>query len=194
MIKELLVWAEAIIGMIPGKIGSLIRSIWYRLRFNGTGRYRIGSGCEFVSPRSMHFTGGMVYIGNGCSFNAEGGRITIGNMASFNAGVQLNASVGGSISIGANSMFGPGVFMRTADHRFSSLESVMQAQGHECGDIIIEDDVWVGARAIILSGVRIGTGAVIGAGAVVTKDIPPRAVAVGVPAKVVKYRGQAEGG
>jgi virginiamycin A acetyltransferase len=52
----------------------------------------------------------------------------------------------------------------------------------------IGGDVWIGARAVILGGVKIGHGAVIGAGAIVTKDIPPHAIAVGVPAKVVRYR------
>ena len=56
------------------------------------------------------------------------------------------------------------------------------------GAIIVEDDVWIGESAIIMAGVHIGRGAVIGAGAVVTKDVPPYAVAVGTPAKVVKYR------
>lgn len=56
------------------------------------------------------------------------------------------------------------------------------------GSIIIEDDVWIGERALILSGVRIGKGAVVGAGSVVTKDVPPYAIVGGVPAKVIKYR------
>ncbi len=56
------------------------------------------------------------------------------------------------------------------------------------GDIIIDDDVWIGHRAMILSGVHIGQGAIIGTGAVVTKDIPPYAVVGGVPAKIIKYR------
>jgi len=56
------------------------------------------------------------------------------------------------------------------------------------GDISIGSDVWIGSNVIILSGVTIGDGAVIGAGAVVTKDIPPYAVAAGVPAKVIKSR------
>ena len=54
---------------------------------------------------------------------------------------------------------------------------------------LIEDDCWIGANAVILGGVHIGKGAIIGAGAVVTKDIPSMAIAVGVPAKVLKYRG-----
>lgn len=56
------------------------------------------------------------------------------------------------------------------------------------GDIVIDDDVWIGYRATILSGVHIGQGAVVAAGAVVTKDVPPYAIVGGVPAKVIKYR------
>lgn len=56
------------------------------------------------------------------------------------------------------------------------------------GDIIVEDDVWIGYRATIMSGVKIGKGAVVAAGAVVTKDIPPYAIVGGVPAKIIKYR------
>ena len=56
------------------------------------------------------------------------------------------------------------------------------------GTIIVEDDVWIGESAIIMAGVHIGRGAVIGAGSVVTKDVPPYAVSVGTPAKVIKYR------
>lgn len=56
------------------------------------------------------------------------------------------------------------------------------------GKIIIEDDVWIGMNSLILSGVKIGKGAVIGAGSVVSKDIPPYAIAVGNPCKVIKYR------
>ena len=61
--------------------------------------------------------------------------------------------------------------------------------GHNPADIMIGDDVWIGANAVILGGIKIGKGAVIGAGAVVTKDIPSNAVAVGVPAKVLRYHG-----
>ena len=56
------------------------------------------------------------------------------------------------------------------------------------GPIVINDDVWLGTNALILSGIEIGQGAVIAAGAVVTNDIPPYAIAAGVPAKVIKYR------
>jgi serine acetyltransferase len=55
------------------------------------------------------------------------------------------------------------------------------------GDIIIENDVWIGAKATIMSGVRIGNGAIVAAGSVVSKDVPPYAIVAGNPAKVVKY-------
>lgn len=60
------------------------------------------------------------------------------------------------------------------------------------GDIVVDDDVWIGYRATIMSGVHIGQGAVIAAGAVVTKDVPPYAIVGGVPAKVIKYRFETE--
>lgn len=63
-----------------------------------------------------------------------------------------------------------------------------QAEAFSKGDIIVDDDVWIGYGAIITSGVHIGQGAVIAAGAVVTKDVPPYAIVGGVPAKIIKYR------
>lgn len=56
------------------------------------------------------------------------------------------------------------------------------------GDIVVEDDVWLGLHVCVMDGVTIGQGAVIGAGAVVTKDIPPYAIAGGVPASVIRFR------
>lgn len=60
------------------------------------------------------------------------------------------------------------------------------------GDIVVDDDVWIGERATILSGVHIGQGAVVGAGAVVTRDVPPYAIVAGVPARVIRYRFERE--
>jgi maltose O-acetyltransferase len=65
----------------------------------------------------------------------------------------------------------------------------MVEQGYEgTRPIVIEDDVWIGARVTILGGVNIGTGAVIGAGSVVTKNVPPYAIVAGNPAKLIRYR------
>ena len=79
--------------------------------------------------------------------------------------------------------------MRTASHCFETKEVNIREQGHQIADILIEDDCWIGANAINIGGVHIGRGSIIGAGAVVTKDIPSMAIVVGVPAKVLKYRG-----
>jgi galactoside O-acetyltransferase len=131
---------------------------------------------------------GLTLVGDNCYFNAEGGSISVGNWTAFNRGAHINAACGGMISIGEHCPIGPGVLMRTANHRFSRPDLYIQDQGHEPADIIIDDDVWIGANAIILGGVHIGKGAVIGAGAVVTSNIPSMGVAVGIPAKVIKYR------
>jgi acetyltransferase-like isoleucine patch superfamily enzyme len=65
---------------------------------------------------------------------------------------------------------------------------IQKAEAFSKGDIVVDDDVWIGYGATILSGVHIGQGAIVAAGAVVTKDVPPYAIVGGVPAKVIKYR------
>ena len=79
--------------------------------------------------------------------------------------------------------------MYTQNHATQRLDQPMRMQGmRELKPIVIEDDVWIGARACILPGVTIGHGAVIGACAVVSKDVPPYAVLVGNPGRIVKMR------
>ncbi|TNH27613.1 acyltransferase [Micromonospora orduensis] len=98
------------------------------------------------------------------------------------------------IRIGDNVMFGPEVTIRGGNHRIDQVGVPMIAVGKEPGDeshdrgVTIGDDVWVGTRAVILHGVTIGRGAVIGAGAVVTRSVPPYAVAAGNPARVIRLR------
>jgi len=191
IVNEFRDWLETFIGFIPGVAGVLLRRAWYKLQFNHSDRLQIGVGCKFVATNSMNFFG-LTLINDDCYFNAEGGSITVGDWTAFNHGVHINASCGGRIVIGSHCPIGPGVLMRTANHKFSRTDVYIQEQGHEPADIIIGDDCWIGANAIILGGVTIGNGAVIGAGAVVTKDVPALGIALGVPAKVVKYRGQHE--
>lgn len=75
------------------------------------------------------------------------------------------------------------------DLSFGDVENRINTKG-DCHPIIIEDDVWIGANTIVLPGVRIGKGSVIGAGSIVTKDIPPMVVAAGNPAKVIRVAAQ----
>ena len=144
-------------------------------------------GCVMEGTDSMSF-GDNVKIGSISFFSAEQGKISIGNKTSFNRGVHINASVCGEIKIGDNCLFGPNVGLRTADHRFENVNMPISEQGHNCKNITIEDDVWIGANVVVVGGVSIGRGAVVGAGAVVTKDVPAFAVVGGVPARLIKYR------
>ncbi|RJR40154.1 MAG: acyltransferase [Desulfobacteraceae bacterium] len=187
--KELIAWVEGIIGALPGRTGGMLRRIWFSRRFKECGKLHIGTGCRFVGSDSIILRG-TSWIGDSCYFNADGGTISVGEWTAFNHGAHINASVGGDIIIGSNCPIGPGVVMRTANHRYVKPNTKIQAQGHVIANIIIEDDVWIGANAVILGGVCIGRGAVVGAGAVVSRDVPALAVVVGVPAKIIKFRGE----
>lgn len=105
--------------------------------------------------------------------------VEIGNFCSFAEGVKLLVNLDHNLNYPSTFPFKT-LFLRNSERLNKDATSK--------GPIKIGHDVWIGQDSIVLSGVEIGTGAVIGAGAVVTKDIPPYAVAVGVPAKVIKYR------
>jgi len=119
------------------------------------------------------------------AFFGSGKGISIGSRS----GLGINCRVQGPLTIGNNVMMGPDVIIYTGNHRFDRLDIPMIDQGNtEPRPVVIEDDVWIAARAIILPGVTIGRGAVVAAGAVVTKDVPPYTVVGGVPAKKIKSR------
>lgn len=94
---------------------------------------------------------------------------------------------GGELSIGDNVMMGPEVVIETVSH-FTTLGQPMAQQGNYGTKVTIEDDVWIGLRVVILPGVTISKGAVLGACAVVTKDVAHHSVVGGVPAKTIRNR------
>ena len=101
------------------------------------------------------------------------------------------------VKIGNKVLFGPDVVIIGGDHNVALTGRFIKDMNDTTlpendADVTIEDDVWIGARAIILKGVVIGRGAVVGAGSVVTKSVPPYAIVVGTPAKVLKFRGDVE--
>lgn len=117
----------------------------------------------------------------------SGRGLVIGHRSSLG----VNAQVLGPLTIGDNVMMGPDVVILTNNHRIDDLEQPMINQGLDSiAPVTIEDDVWIGVRAILLPGVAIGRGAVVAAGAVVASDVPRNAIVGGVPAKVIRYRGQ----
>lgn len=107
-----------------------------------------------------------------------------------NSGIGTNARLvtTGGITIGRNVMMGPDVMIFTQDHEHCDVLRPMAEQGYHVAHVAIEDDVWIGARVIILAGVRIGRSSVIGAGSVVTRDVPSFSVIAGNPAVVRKRR------
>lgn len=120
------------------------------------------------------------------------GEGTYGDLEVIDAGGDSTLSIGKFCSIA-----GGVVFLLNAEHplqRISTypfdvfIDSRIQTSLNTKGNIVIGNDVWIGERAIIMSGVTIATGGVVAAGAVVTKDVPPYAIVAGVPAKIVKYR------
>lgn len=92
------------------------------------------------------------------------------------------------VSIGDNSLIAGGVSIFDNNHNFSSLDAPINTQGFNTNPVEIGNDVWIGQNAIILPGVKIGDQAIIGAGSIVTKDVPERAIIAGNPAKVIRYR------
>lgn len=123
------------------------------------------------------------------------GRYTYGGIRVINYNKKERLKIGSFCSIAQEV-----TFILNADHRVDTLSTFPfkvkvlgeNLEGFSKGDIIVDDDVWIGYRATIMSGVHIGQGAVVAAGAVVTKDVPPYAIVGGVPAKVLKYRFEPE--
>lgn len=106
-----------------------------------------------------------------------------------NSGIGINSEIYGPVEIGENVLMGPEVVIYTNGHQFKDVNKTIMSQGFtEDEPVIIGNDCWIGRRVMVMPGVTIGNGSVIGAGAVVTRDIPPFSVAVGVPAKVIKSR------
>lgn len=124
-----------------------------------------------------------VNIERGAQFGTGSG-ISIGN----NSGLGVNCLVHGPLEIGENVMMGPNVVIFTHTHNYSRIDIPMCKQGSSVTKVSIGNDVWIGMRAIIMPGVNVGNGVIIGAGAVVTKDIPDYAVVGGVPAKIIRFR------
>lgn len=138
--------------------------------------------------------GGQVELGEGVSLfgdtiieTGEGGSVKVGANTHIQRACQLIAykapiEIGCHIEIAQNCVFYP------YDHGTAPGKPITEQPLQTKGPIVVGDDAWLGVGVIVLAGVRIGKGAVVGAGSVVTHDVPDGAIAVGVPARVVKMR------
>lgn len=124
-------------------------------------------------------------ISQGTAITVQAGRMTIGPRCFVGRGCVLVARE--YISIGADCLIAEGVSIRDQDHSFD-FANITAQNGFDCAPIFIGDNVWIGARAVILKGVKIGENSVIAAGAVVTKDVSANCVVGGVPARIIRQR------
>jgi acetyltransferase-like isoleucine patch superfamily enzyme len=167
-------------------------------RTHGTGQFTpeqfrsLGADCVF-EPGVMVFhpetitLGHNVYVGHQAILKGYyrnemvlGDQTWIGQQCFFHSA--------GGISIGARVGMGPGVKIITSVHTEAGRGMAVLFSPIEFGPVVIEDDADVGVGAIVLPGVTIGKGAIVGAGAVVTRDVPPYAIVAGTPAKILRYR------
>ena len=139
---------------------------------------------RFCARQVLPHVGKNVNIERGAQFGWD---LSIGD----NSGVGVNALLSPHVTIGNDVMMGPDCMMFTSNHGMDRTDVPMWRQkSSEARPIVIGSDVWIGARVIILPGVRVGDGSVIGAGSVVTKDVPPCAIVGGNPAKLIRMRDQ----
>ena len=199
----------------PTVLGCRLRAAVYRCLLGAVGKNCfLEKSIRFLDPGKL-FLGDRVFLGQRALFAAgqEAEKIVIGDDSHISRDVTIRTEkgsirIGKKVNIGASSflygygdidigdycLFANQVELITGKHNYDDITRPMRFQGRTASKIIIGEDVWLGTHAVVIEGASIGKGAIIGAGAVVRGDIPDYAVAVGVPARVVRYRGQGGSG
>ena len=121
-------------------------------------------------------------IESGACINNAVGDVIIGD----HTRIGLHNTIIGPVNIGHHVNLAQGITVTALNHNFEDSEKRIDEQGVSTTPVVIEDDVWIGANAVILPGVRVGTHSVVAAGAVVTKEVPPHSIVAGIPAKIIK--------
>lgn len=148
----------------------------------------------FISKGFLNGNKGRVVIGEDCELSqgvvlkAYGGHINLGKNTFLGEYVVIYGH--GGVDIGSNTLIAMHTCIVSANHTVPEQNTLIRSQGDIPLPVIIGNDVWIGAGVKILGGVTIGDGCVVAAGAVVTKSLPPYAIAMGVPAKITGYRNE----
>ena len=169
-----------------------LRYLWLRIRRPGIvthGMVYMARGVEIRCTRGLgHLEiGREVWIGRGTAIRCHEGYLAIGDRVVFGGRDTANCYL--HVEIGADCIFADEVYVGDFDHRTEQLDRPIQAQGIVKSPVRIGADCWIGTKAVILRGTRVGTGSVVGAGTVARGDYPEKAVIVGAPGRVARYRG-----
>ncbi len=214
-----LVYHELVIslfGNFPGGLGFILRSLFYPGLLKQMDKGVIlGKGISLRCPHSIRLgkrvaiddaclidargvgetgviIGDEVIIGRHCAIQAKHGTIRIGRKTNIGPQCVISAAneivLGEQLAIGAQCYIGGGFY-----HSERTDLPMMQQGVYSRGPVIIEDDVWLGARTVVLDGVHIGKGCIVGAGSVVTRNISECTVSAGVPARVIRHRSEGKG-
>lgn len=176
----------ALFAWIPTPLGIGLRLLAWRWFFAACGSARFGTALTISGMKNIRIGNG-ARIGRACFLTAGEGELSIGDLAAISPCVNIGADHG-RIEIGRQVAIGPGAVIRAANHRFARPDLPIISQGHVAGSVIIEEDVWIGANCVITPDVRIGRGAIVGAGAVVTRNVAPFSIVAGVPAREIGRR------
>jgi acetyltransferase-like isoleucine patch superfamily enzyme len=126
------------------------------------------------------------FLGRGTILSCKDGDISLGDHA--NLGFHCEIFSGSSVTVGRHALFAAQVYLVGGGHEFEARDAAVIDQPRTSRGIVVGDDVWLGTGAKVLDGTRIGSHAVVGANAVVTADLPERAIAAGIPARVLRQR------
>jgi acetyltransferase-like isoleucine patch superfamily enzyme len=172
-------------------LGRRVRLVWMRV---WNPRVRFGNKCDVRTRVELRVgAGGVVEFGEGCVLDRDltvecDGVIRVGNRTIF--GHHCTVAARSSVVIGEDCLIAEMVSIRDHDHRFERLDLTTREQGEVVAPVRIGRNVWLGAKVTVSKGVAIGDNAIVGANAVVTHDIPPNAIAAGVPARIIRMRGE----
>jgi acetyltransferase-like isoleucine patch superfamily enzyme len=168
---------------------------WRFFRFKARSPHVITRGFVFLD-RGAHvyarrgygrvILGKWVHLGVNTALRCHEGTLSLGDKSNLARDISINCYL--DVEIGDSALIADGVYISDFDHRFDDLAIPIKDQGIAKSRVRIERDVWLGTKVTVCRGVVIGEGTVVGANAVVTKDLPAFSVAVGAPARVIKDR------